>query len=134
MYEGSGNRNGERQTPKRNPVFTEDLTKDEQDLISLQMSDYKRGVKIASTQTEQVIIMSSDDEIRNGMMSVRDIGIQCNSTDANCTKDSLILYLEKLLALESPMTEVDTDRSPPSTSTETLQLRSSFLHLLILYV
>lgn len=59
LYEGSGDYT--ETTSKRAPCFLEELTSDEQDLVTLQLDQHQKGQSSATTQTDCVGIIRTDD-------------------------------------------------------------------------
>ncbi|XP_069110080.1 uncharacterized protein [Argopecten irradians] len=65
LYEGSAEPNPNNCKPKRTPFFLEGLSNDEIDLIFLQTRDFSNGLKSCGSQTDSVVIIGPDDDVRH---------------------------------------------------------------------
>ncbi|CAC5397763.1 unnamed protein product [Mytilus coruscus] len=63
LYEGAGDPSGIAD-PQRTPFFVRDLTTDQQDTLNQRLSDHREGKATKSVNTMDVIIVNSDEEIR----------------------------------------------------------------------
>ncbi|CAC5359464.1 unnamed protein product [Mytilus coruscus] len=62
LHEGSGDNTKARVAPKRKPVYLQDLSSDEADLVNLQIANTSRNLMSIGVQTDTVVIISSDDK------------------------------------------------------------------------
>lgn len=63
MFEGLADTTNSDISPKRSPMYFDDLTTDEQEIVVQQVLYYEQGKTTSSSQTDKVIVIQDEKEI-----------------------------------------------------------------------
>ena len=102
LHEGTGDYTGSA-VPQRQPQFYDGLSADQVDLLEVRISEFRNGKVSMSTQTDHVIIISSDEEMLALRNSDRPKMVDKSTDTSEINKDEISCKLEKVIQLlENP--------------------------------
>ncbi|XP_069109124.1 uncharacterized protein [Argopecten irradians] len=115
LYEGSAEPNPNNCEPKRTPFFLEGLSNDEIDLIFLQTRDFSKGLKSCGSQTDSVVIIGPDDDVRHLVKGpeTSTTAVQC-SVNYSADDGRLEAIERKLNTIISFLTEMNDESVQPT--------------------